>query len=1163
MSTTTYTRTSFQFGTMLASMAAPTISTVTNIPDSSLPQVLPTRSTGVSSPRTAAAASSAVPPVSTSSSTINFTPPLDSGGHSSRSSSPRSSTNDSSAAVAISPTLSTSANTSTNSACTAAETEVDEAILQALRSPKERLWTLKLGETMENLIHERSPAKPYPRATLYPTSSYQRLLIHRCSAYHRLTPEVETANKAISIIATTESRIPSRRILELVPMEQTSNLPTFKIMRRATPEQRNKSRQGVLPTPPNPPPVPDILSPTESVTVDSPLVSGDNPGVPEVHNDEDADAAILKALGLPGSKSNPASAGTNTPRKTFEEREAAYAEARNRIFMDFEEKDKMAQKLREDREREREAREMHRALAEEDDVNALVPESIPSNGASVSGRPQSTTADHDGPLRPVNGFGSGPQSKLRERSALPRSKSPPYPSINGNGPTPGDSPALPTSDPAASLVSYPTLYEPDPNQDNRGLPPAGNQPFPLDPSASYDPSGHPFPQQPPFVGNPYAQYPITMTTPPMNGPSMNGGPSMIPPNYPPYASGPPNQQQGIPPHIQVNPGMMGTVPYQYFPSAPPNHPWQEGQGGYPVPGGLEGQNPMAENRYGVYPSPVQQPQPPQFWPSQPPPPHPPHLQAQGQLTQPPELSPPSTYPYPPNGHPNAANYPPHFPFYNPNMQQQAPYQQHPQHPQHPQYPIPPPNQYPQQPHQFNMNQHQRVPPQQPQRQLWSPSNGKRESHDRSKFSNGGQHRGDRGGHRLGPHSQGPHHSVAMGIPMNGNQRTPVGPRNGGPRDGHQNNREIGHGPASLIATPMSGGPAPHVKSRSRNSSISATSAIGVPLGIGSPRGLWNYSSPPDGIPPGGGRGGGSIPLGPPFGPGVRLGIGDRGRGSASENTSESVSNAGESGARTPLDETASIASSSMSSTSSTRTFTSTSSKHPSLPARPDWAIGLIPGPMHSTSSPASGSSRSSAHGNHRSGSSSSSSNPTHSRTQSFQSHGRPSPYSNFQAQDFPPLPGSSSGPVGLSPQRPVMGAAGSNTAWTGNNKNAFIPAPELGSPFIPQGVGMLPHEAVDLQIPAPLPAARFGEHDGKYPRPPPKPSASLFDPKQGGRSGRASTPVGGRASATPIESGGEDTEEERKIESPDVTLSRNMARLQVVDGSASFGIPPSATATAV
>jgi len=103
----------------------------------------------------------------------------------------------------------------------------DPSILEALRNPKERLFVLKLGETMETLISERrqvysldvygqsrlipvtclSANKPYLKAGVAAQTTYQRLLVHRCSAYYRLTLESDGGTKSISVIATPDSRM--------------------------------------------------------------------------------------------------------------------------------------------------------------------------------------------------------------------------------------------------------------------------------------------------------------------------------------------------------------------------------------------------------------------------------------------------------------------------------------------------------------------------------------------------------------------------------------------------------------------------------------------------------------------------------------------------------------------------------------------------------------------------------------------------------------------------------------------------------------------------------------------------------------------------------------------------------------------------------------------
>ncbi|KAG8754440.1 hypothetical protein FRC14_005076, partial [Serendipita sp. 396] len=168
--------------------------------------------------------------------------------------------------------------------------DVDSPIVQALKSSKDRLYVLKLGETMENLI---SQGKLYAKVDLQPASSYQRLLVHRCAEFYHLTQE--NSPTTVSVIVTADSRIPSKRISELVPPEETV-LPAFQIMRRVD-RPKTVSR---------------------ATSVDGNLTD---------EGDE------TRSQGS-GSKKK--------AHRTIEEREAEYNKARSRIFMDFEEKDASA-----------------------------------------------------------------------------------------------------------------------------------------------------------------------------------------------------------------------------------------------------------------------------------------------------------------------------------------------------------------------------------------------------------------------------------------------------------------------------------------------------------------------------------------------------------------------------------------------------------------------------------------------------------------------------------------------------------------------------------------------------------------------------------------------------------------------------------------------------
>jgi hypothetical protein len=84
----------------------------------------------------------------------------------------------------------------------AVPTEVDPSIVEALKSSKDRLYVLKLAESMEELIRERPVGS---KIDLRPASSYQRLLVHRCAGYYNL--QQEPLPQTIGVIMTPESRM--------------------------------------------------------------------------------------------------------------------------------------------------------------------------------------------------------------------------------------------------------------------------------------------------------------------------------------------------------------------------------------------------------------------------------------------------------------------------------------------------------------------------------------------------------------------------------------------------------------------------------------------------------------------------------------------------------------------------------------------------------------------------------------------------------------------------------------------------------------------------------------------------------------------------------------------------------------------------------------------
>ncbi|KAF8311364.1 hypothetical protein DL93DRAFT_2061061, partial [Clavulina sp. PMI_390] len=121
-----------------------------------------------------------------------------------------------------------------------------------------------------------------------PGTSYQRMLVHRCASYYRLQPEIESVSKTIVVSLTSESRVPAIRMAEVVPSD-SSSLPAFKIMRRNAPEKSGRSRR---------------------------------PGSADADSD--------------GSDGGSSLSQKKKRNLTMSEREAAYNEARSRIFSNFE-----------------------------------------------------------------------------------------------------------------------------------------------------------------------------------------------------------------------------------------------------------------------------------------------------------------------------------------------------------------------------------------------------------------------------------------------------------------------------------------------------------------------------------------------------------------------------------------------------------------------------------------------------------------------------------------------------------------------------------------------------------------------------------------------------------------------------------------------------------
>ncbi|TBU47505.1 hypothetical protein BD309DRAFT_951664 [Dichomitus squalens] len=401
----------------------------------------------------------------------------------------------------------------TATASTIVDVEPDPQIVEALKS-KDRIYVLKLGEQMEALIKERRP-----RLDLTPSTSYQRLLIHRCSSYYKLSLEKDPVTSSIAVYYRTESRIPVRRICELVPVEDSAQ-PAFQIMRR--PDRGPRGRQHSHPS----------------------STAG-----------EDADTSDVDASEA-GSIGGVSSAASTSARryKTIEEREAEYNQARSRIFMGFEDK-----------------KEKEKDMSANSSTFSLV-----SGSGSTSGGRGSSIGDIDDSASsaPTESEWSGPVTRDKRDSrrgpsstnSSVRSLRSSVASFNANG-----SGSSRNSRATSPSFTYPTLYEPassSPYEQGQ----LGN-PQPPPPSGYVTqyvyPAYQPHPPGQQYMGQYY--YPQYHYPPPSvqhTDPVTPGGPDAMyqpPPNPPPQPSYPP-------PYMWSNSSSPGQQQPPPHPHLPPQHP---------------------------------------------------------------------------------------------------------------------------------------------------------------------------------------------------------------------------------------------------------------------------------------------------------------------------------------------------------------------------------------------------------------------------------------------------------------------------------------------------------------------------------------------------------------------------------------------------------------
>ncbi|KZF25613.1 hypothetical protein L228DRAFT_244488 [Xylona heveae TC161] len=185
----------------------------------------------------------------------------------------------------------------------------DEKLLEALESPKDRLFLLRLEQDVISFVKDSKE----PTLDLPPCNSFYRLLSHKLADYYFLTHFVDNTISAVRLYRTPFCRLPP-------PLTGISNPPTS----TNTP-------------PPNTPPVKIMRRGEEDPNkLNS---AGDS-----VQSSKDASKAVSEAGGASGTEGSPEgtkSPGGSIPAKdkasmSREEREAKYKEARDRIFKGFE-----------------------------------------------------------------------------------------------------------------------------------------------------------------------------------------------------------------------------------------------------------------------------------------------------------------------------------------------------------------------------------------------------------------------------------------------------------------------------------------------------------------------------------------------------------------------------------------------------------------------------------------------------------------------------------------------------------------------------------------------------------------------------------------------------------------------------------------------------------
>lgn len=215
------------------------------------------------------------------------------------------------------------ASTTTHSATDSTPPEslqLDETLSDALKSARDRPFVLRQEQDMRDFISDAARSE----LVLPLMNSYQRLLVHRCADYCRLQRDVDGETKTVTLTKPPGLRLPALTLLQVWTQATTALRPQDMSPFANLPEASNQYANRDLST-------------TSSPVAGSSSASSTGPtktAFKIMRRDPSLGSSLLANRSDVNGSSSESASKRNRKDMTIEEREAAYREARQRIFGD-------------------------------------------------------------------------------------------------------------------------------------------------------------------------------------------------------------------------------------------------------------------------------------------------------------------------------------------------------------------------------------------------------------------------------------------------------------------------------------------------------------------------------------------------------------------------------------------------------------------------------------------------------------------------------------------------------------------------------------------------------------------------------------------------------------------------------------------------------------